>query len=68
VNPIKLTAKISIFGMLAALALAADAHRSNSIDSNLQAQTCELSLAEMEILYRVGKITKNTGSCSVSVY
>lgn len=59
--------KMAICGVFVALALGADLLKSHSGATGLKGAVCELSLNEMEDLYRLGSIVKDSGRCSVSI-
>lgn len=59
--------KIAICGVFVALAFGADSLQSHSSGTSLKGAGCELSLNEMEKLYRVGSIVKDSGNCVVSI-
>ena len=59
--------KMAICGVFVALAMGADSLKSHSGVTSLKGAVCELSLNEMEDLYRLGSIVKDSGRCSVSI-
>ena len=63
----KALSKIALCGFVVALAFGADSLQSRTIGTSFNGPVCELSLNEMEDLYRVGSIVKDSGNCSVSV-
>jgi len=62
----KALSKIALCGVFVALVFGVDSLQSHSISVSPNVPMCKLSLNEMETLYRVGSISKNSGNCYVS--
>ena len=58
--------KMALCGVFVALVFGIDSLQSHSIGASSSVPVCKLSLDEMETLYRVGSISKNSDNCCVS--
>ena len=62
----KALSKMALCGVFVALVFGIDSLQSHSISASSSVPVCKLSLDEMETLYRVGSISKNSDNCYVS--
>lgn len=62
----KALSKMALCGVFVALVFGIDSLESYSVGASSSVPVCKLSLDEMEILYRVGSISKNSDNCYVS--
>ena len=62
----KALSKMALCGVFVALVFGIDSLQSHTVSASSSVPVCKLSLDEMETLYRVGSISKNSDNCCVS--